>query len=144
VLHGWQVKSALAALASTVCWLIGGWDTLAQALVLLMGLDVLGGLVQAFYEKRLNSSIMRRGLLRKSSYFIAIILSVLVDKALFQSVPATRTLVVSYLCVNEALSVVEHLAVIGVPLPAQLKRSLEKLRKELDDESHPPSQSQPQ
>jgi len=143
VFDDWQLKSVLAALASILCWLLGGWDVLAQALVLLIGLDVLGGLIQAFYERKLNSSIMRRGLLRKSSYFIAIILSVLVDKALFQSVPATRTLVVSYLCVNEALSVLEHLAVIGVPLPTQLKRSLEKLRKELnDDESHPPSQSQ--
>ena len=140
--HWWQIKSALAALASLFCWLLGGWDVLAQALVLVMGLDVLGGLIQAFYEKRLNSSIMRRGLLRKTGYFAAIALAVLIDHALFQAQPAFRTLVLSYLCVNEALSVLEHLAAIGVPLPTQLKRSLEKLRKDLDDESHPPSQSQ--
>ena len=105
---------------------------LAQALVLLIGLDVAGGLAQAFYEKRLNSSIMRRGLIRKTGYFAAIALAVLVDRALFQSAPAFRTLVLSYLCVNEALSVLEHLAAIGVPLPAQLKRSLERARRELD------------
>jgi len=140
--HWWQIKSALAALASLFCWLLGGWDVLAQVLALLMGLDVAGGLIQAFYEKRLNSSIMRRGLLRKSGYFAAIALAVLVDRALFQAQPAFRTLVLSYLCVNEALSVLEHLAAIGVPLPAQLRRALEKLRKDLDDESHPPSQSQ--
>jgi len=132
VLNGWQVKSALAALASLVCALIGGWDMLAQALVLLMGLDVLGGLIQAFYEKRLNGSIMRKGLLRKTGYFAAIALAVLIDRALFQSAPAFRTLVLSYLCVNEALSVLEHLAAIGVPLPAQIKRALEKLRHEMD------------
>jgi hypothetical protein len=40
VLHGWQYKSWLAALASLVCALIGGWDVLAQALVLLIALDV--------------------------------------------------------------------------------------------------------
>ena len=143
MLNGWQIKSALAALASVLCWLVGGWDVLAQALVLLIALDVGGGIAQAFYEKRLNSSIMRRGLLRKSGYFAAIALAVLIDRALFQSAPAFRTLVLSYLCVNEALSVLEHLAAMGVPLPAQLKRSLEKVRKELnDDESHPPSQSQ--
>jgi len=140
--HWWQIKSALAALASLFCWLLGGWDVLAQALVLVMGLDVLGGLIQAFYEKRLNSSIMRRGLIRKTGYFAAIALAVLIDHALFQAQPAFRTLVLSYLCVNEALSVLEHLAAIGVPLPAQLRRALEKLRKDLDDESHPPSQSQ--
>jgi len=141
--HLWQIKSALAALASLFCWLLGGWDVLAQALVALIALDVAAGLARAFAEKRLNSSIMRKGLIRKTGYFAAIALAVLVDRALFQSAPAFRTLVLSYLCVNEALSVLEHLAAIGVPLPAQLKRALEKLRKELnDDESHPPSQSQ--
>jgi toxin secretion/phage lysis holin len=134
VLNGWQIKSALASLASLFCWAIGGWDALAQALVLLIGLDVLGGLTRAFYEKRLNSSIMRRGILRKTGYFAAIALAVLIDRALFQSAPAFRTLVLSYLCVSEALSVLEHLAAIGVPLPAQLKHALEKLRHEMDSD----------
>jgi toxin secretion/phage lysis holin len=134
VLNGWQYKSWLAALASLVCALIGGWDVLAQALALLMGLDVAGGLIQAFYERKLNSSIMRRGLIRKTGYFAAIALAVLIDRALFQSAPAFRTLVLSYLCVNEALSVLEHLAAIGVPLPRQLKHALEKLRHEMDDD----------
>lgn len=132
VILGWKGKSIVASIASFITFLIGGWDTLAQALVLLMWLDVMGGLVQAFYEKRLNSSIMRKGLIRKSGYFAAIALAVLIDRALFQSAPAFRTLVLSYLCVNEALSVLEHLAAIGVPLPAQLKHALEKLRHDMD------------
>jgi len=56
---------------------------------------------------------------------------------LFQSAPAFRTLVLSYLCVNEALSVLEHLAAIGVPLPRQLKHALERARKELDSPHEP-------
>jgi len=138
--QGWQLKSVIAALASMLCWAIGGWDVLAQALALLIGLDVAGGLIQAFYEKRLNSSIMRKGLIRKSGYFAAIALAVLVDRALFQSAPAFRTLVLSYLCVSEALSVLEHLAAVGVPLPAQLKQALEKLRHEMDDDQRQPTQ----
>jgi len=134
VFSGWQYKSLLASAGAFLVWLFGGWDALAQALALLMGLDVAGGLIQAFYEKRLNSSIMRKGLIRKTGYFAAIALAVLVDRALFQSAPAFRTLVLSYLCVNEALSVLEHLAAIGVPLPAQLKHALEKLRHDMDSD----------
>jgi len=134
VILGWKGKSIVASIASFITFLIGGWDTLAQALVLLMWLDVMGGLVQAFYEKRLNSSVMRRGLIRKTGYFAAIALAVLVDRALFQSAPAFRTLVLSYLCVNEALSILEHLAAVGVPLPAQLKHALEKLRHDMDSD----------
>ena len=128
---GWQYKSLFAAAGACLVWLIGGWDTLAQALVLLMWLDVVAGFARAFVEKRLNSSIMRRGLIRKSCYFLAIILAVLVDRAVFDGSPAARTLVISYLCINEALSVIEHLAAVGVPLPAQLKQALERARKEL-------------
>jgi toxin secretion/phage lysis holin len=135
VQHGWQYKSLFAAAGACLVWLLGGWDVLAQALVLLIALDVVGGLIQAFYEKRLNSSIMRKGLIRKTGYFAAIALAVLVDRALFQAQPAFRTLVLSYLCVNEALSVLEHLAAIGVPLPAQLKHALEKLRHEMDTDN---------
>jgi toxin secretion/phage lysis holin len=132
VILGWEAKTIVASIASFIIFIIGGWDVLAQALVLLIALDVAGGLIQAFYEKRLNSSIMRKGLIRKTGYFAAIALAVLIDRALFQSAPAFRTLVLSYLCVNEALSVLEHLAAIGVPLPAQLRRALEKLRHEMD------------
>ena len=140
----WQYKSILAGAAAVFVSLIGGWDLLAQALVALIALDIGGGLIQAFYEKRLNSSIMRRGLLRKSGYFAAIMLAVLVDRAVFQSAPAMRTLVISYLCVNEALSVLEHLAAIGVPLPDQLKRALERVRKELNDNAgNTPPKSEP-
>jgi len=144
VFVNWQYKSILAGAAAVFVSLIGGWDVLAQALVALMALDVAGGLVRAFYERRLNSSIMRRGLLRKSGYFAAIALGVLVDKAIFQGAPAFRTLIISYLCVNEALSVLEHLAAIGVPLPHQLKQALERVRKELDENAgNTPPQSEP-
>jgi len=132
VFGGWQIKSALAALASVACWLLGGWDVLAQALVALIALDVLAGLARAFVEKRLNSSVMRHGLVRKSCYFIAIILAELVDRSVLHGAPAMRTLVISYLCANEALSVLEHLGAVGVPLPRQLKQALEKVRHELD------------
>ena len=137
--HHWQLKLIFASLSSLFAYLFGGWDALAQALVALIALDVVGGLAQAFYEKRLNSSIMRKGLIRKTGYFAAIALAVLIDRALFHSAPAFRTLVLSYLCVNEALSVLEHLAAIGVPLPAQLKRALEKLRHEMDSDDKRPA-----
>jgi len=144
VFVNWQYKSILAGAAAVFVSLIGGWDLLAQALVALIALDIGGGLIQAFYERKLNSSVMRKGLIRKSGYFAAIALGVLVDRSLFQGAPGFRTLILSYLCINEALSVVEHLAAIGVPLPDQLKRALERVRKELNDNAgNTPPKSEP-
>lgn len=116
--------SCLAVLAS----LLGGWDMLAQAMLAAIALDVAAGLLRAGYEKRLNSSCMRKGLFRKAGYFLAVLLAVLLDNSLFNHSPAVRTLTVSYIIINESLSILEHLGAMGVPLPAELKEMLMKLR----------------
>jgi toxin secretion/phage lysis holin len=138
---GMDAKYIATAVVMTFVGLIGGWDILAQALVILIALDVIAGLAQAWVERKVNSSIMRKGLVRKTCYFMAIVLGVLLDRALFQGQPAFRTLVLSYLCVNEALSVLEHLVALGVPLPRQVKDALQRLEEELDGESSVSSES---
>jgi toxin secretion/phage lysis holin len=132
----WDVNGKYIAtfVVMTFTGLIGGWDILAQALVIVIALDVIAGLARAWIERKVNSSIMRKGLVRKSCYFVAIMLAVLLDRALFHGQPAFRTLVLSYLCVNEALSVLEHLVAVGVPLPRQVKEALQRLEEELDGE----------
>lgn len=124
----WQWKAIAASVLSCIAWLLGGWDILAQAMVAAIALDVAAGFLRAGYEKRLNSSCMRKGIFRKCGYFVAVLLAVLLDRSLFHSAPAARTLVISYVIVNESLSVLEHLAAMGVPLPAELKEMLMKLR----------------
>jgi len=139
----WHVDAKYIATFVVVTFtsLIGGWDVLAEALVLLIAMDVIAGLAQAWIERKVNSSIMRKGLVRKSCYFVAIMLGVLLDRSLFHGQPAFRTLVLSYLCVNEALSVLEHLVAVGVPLPRQVKNALRRLGEELDGEGGVSSES---
>lgn len=121
-------KAILAAAVACFTALLGGWDLLAKAMISAIALDVAAGFLRAGYERRLNSTCMRKGLFRKCGYFIAVLLAVLLDNSLFHSAPAARTLVISYVIVNESLSVLEHLAAMGVPLPAELKEMLLKLR----------------
>lgn len=127
-MESWSIKAICASVVALCASLLGGWDILAQAMLAVIVLDVAAGLLRAGYEKRLNSSCMRKGLFRKAGYFLAVLLAVLIDNSLFHSAPAARTLVISYVIVNESLSVLEHLAAMGVPLPAELKEMLMKLR----------------
>lgn len=124
----WSWKAIGASVLSIIVAAIGGWDILAQALIACIALDVVAGLIRAFCESRLNSTIMRKGLWRKAAYFVAVLLSVWLDKALFHEAPAARTLVISYLIISESLSILEHLSLMGVPLPQELKTALLKLR----------------
>ncbi|MEJ5251919.1 MAG: phage holin family protein [Armatimonadota bacterium] len=127
-MESWSIKAICASVVALCASLLGGWDILAQAMLAVIVLDVAAGLLRAGYEKRLNSSCMRKGLFRKAGYFVAVLLAVMLDCSLFNHAPAARTLVISYVIVNESLSVLEHLAAMGVPLPAELKEMLMKLR----------------
>lgn len=130
-------KLAVAFPLGLITAALGGWDVLAQALIACIVLDVVAGLIRAFSESRLNSTVMRKGLWRKAGYFVAVLLSVMLDRAIFHEAPAARTLVISYLIVNESLSILEHLSLMGVPLPQELRDALLKLRdkKELRDDA---------
>lgn len=118
----------LALAISALSWLLGGFDLLVQSLLLLVFLDIFAGIVHAVYDRRLNSTKLRQGLVRKVGYFVLVALAATVDRVVFQQSPASRTLVCSFLIVSEGLSIIEHLAAMGVPVPEPLRTRLEKLR----------------
>lgn len=126
------VKGAMAAVLSTVVWLLGGYDKFIEALLLAMTLDIIMGVAHAYMDGVLNSKKMRLGIMRKSLYFVVVSLAVLLDRTLLNSQPVARTLVISYLVSNEALSILEHAAGLGIPIPKTLLNRLERLREESD------------
>ncbi|GIV18841.1 MAG: holin [Armatimonadota bacterium] len=127
-MQSWTWKSIAASVIAMFTAALGGWDALAQAMIACIALDVVAGLIRAGAECKLNSSVMRKGLYRKGAYFVAVLLAVLLDRSLFHAAPACRTLVISYIIVNESLSILEHLAALGVPIPEQVKDMLLKIR----------------
>lgn len=124
----WTTKAIVASICSGIAWVFGGWDVLAQVLIVCIILDIVAGFVRAAAERKVNSSVMGRGVLKKTGYFIAVLLAVMLDRAVFDQSPIARTLIISYLIVNESLSILEHLALLGVPIPYELKNTLMKLR----------------
>lgn len=121
-------KLALSFPISLIAAGLGGWDVLAQVMLGTITLDIVAGLLRAWYERRLNSGVMRKGIFRKCGYFVAVLLAVLLDRSIFHAAPAFRTMVMSYVVINESLSILEHLSLMGVPLPNELKTALLKLR----------------
>lgn len=122
-----QFKAAATVILSTFIWLVGGVDTYFQALLVAITLDLIMGVSHAYQDGRLNSKKMRIGILRKSCYFAVVALAVLLDRTLLGSQPVARTLVISYLLANEALSILEHAAGLGIPIPKALTDKLERL-----------------
>ncbi len=77
-----------------------------------------------------------KGLVKKGTVLLVVWVSVLLDKAL--GMDFIRTMVILFFAGNEGLSLLENLGLMGVPLPAFLKRMLEDLREQGDEGGETP------
>ncbi len=86
-LLGWVLSrldklfNALIALIAIVGhFLFGGWTMPLQILVAFISFDYLAGLGAAFVDKRLDSSVGFRGIVKKMGYFMVVAVAHLLDK----------------------------------------------------------------
>lgn len=128
--------AALAALAFLLRAL-GGWDAALMLMLLMMGLDLVSGLILSFQRRSaktprggFDSGAMFLGLTRKLLMLLLVILGTALDSLLGSGI--CRLAVIGFYSAGEALSVVENAALAGVPFPRGLLASLERYRERLD------------
>lgn len=116
-----------AGLGGALLGLIGGWDALMKALVICMVVDYLTGVANAFRERRVSSQVGFLGILRKLSIFAVVIVAAQIDQALGLDA-ICRTAAVAFYTANEAISVTENAAALGLPIPKRLIDALGQLK----------------
>lgn len=117
--------------------LLGGWDTALQVLLILMSIDILSGIIKAWYVKELggfSSKKFREGLLNKAAYFLVLILAYQIDVMLGNGEPIIRTGATIYYIAVEGSSLLENMGAMGVPIPSVIKKNLSVL-KDLGDKT---------
>lgn len=110
----------------TLCAFLGGYDLWLKALVTFVVLDYLSGVLRAFVEGCVNSDIGCRGIYKKMFIFILVVVAQQIDILLGLTI--IRTAVIGFYLGTEGLSILENAGRAGVPLPAVLKESLEKIK----------------
>ena len=96
-----------------------------QILLAMMGLDVAMGLLLAFSTKQLNSSINWIGLTKKMAVILMIAACGVIDPLM----PGNLTIGASIGYIGwEFLSITENAAMLGLPVPPQVKEALSKVR----------------
>lgn len=120
-------KAYFAGFLTILIYLIGGMDIAIITLMTFMVLDYLTGMAKAFQTKSLNSEIGFKGVIKKFGELIVVMIGVGIDNYI-QSGGFMRELVIYYLVMTEALSIIENLAILGVPFPKKLKDTLEQLK----------------
>lgn len=106
--------------------LLGGFDTILKALLILIVADYITGLIKGIYLKKLSSEIGFKGILKKFMMLIVIVVSVVMQRLIGNTV-AVREIVIMFFICNEALSLLENAAVM-IPIPQSLKNVLLQLR----------------
>lgn len=95
-------------------------------LILLMLLDIVTGIFKAIKQENLWSRKSLFGYARKILVLVVIILANVVDQILGLGGAVTYATVLFYIA-NEGLSIMENLAVVGVPFPDGLKKKLKSI-----------------
>lgn len=108
-------------------YFMGGLDSALKSLLIIIALDYLTGVASAFYNKKLNSKIGLKGLLKKFGYLCVIALSFIIDNLTGQN-GLIRLLIIYYFIANDSLSIVENLAKMNIKLPQKFLDSLEQIK----------------
>ncbi|WP_018130720.1 phage holin family protein [Effusibacillus pohliae] len=121
------ISASLGVIGTYFTAILGGWDAPLKALVLFMIADYATGLAAAVKQRRVNSEVMFWGGIRKGAILLVIFMGIQLDLLLGNPEPIFRTLCLYFYIAREGLSVVENLGILGLPMPAFFKNTLEQL-----------------
>nr|DAJ64845.1 MAG TPA: holin [Caudoviricetes sp.] len=122
------LRIAAAGIGGIVTYIWGPWDALIVALVAMVIIDYITGVIKAAVQGKLSSAVGFRGLLKKVAIFLLVAVGVMVDRVIPATNEAVRSAVIFFYIANEGLSILENAGELGLPLPAALKKSLEKMQ----------------
>lgn len=128
------INSVIAMIGTFITYICGGWDKCIIVLVTFMALYYATGVMGAYIKKRVSSQIGFIGILRKATIFIVLIVAVMIDRLLNDGTWVFRTLVCYFYIANEAISLLENVVKIGVPVLKKLISAMEQLKKGEEEE----------
>ena len=122
------IADSFSFIATLCIFLLGEFDVSLQCLIVVMIIDYITGISSAFYNKKLNSKVGFKGIIKKICYLCIVALGVVIDK-LSGANGLVRSLVIYFFVGNDGLSIIENMAEMGIKLPQKLIDSLDQLRK---------------
>ena len=125
-----KVQVAVTAIGGWLGGFVGGVDGLMIALTVLMALDYITGVMCAVADRKLSSAVGFKGICKKALILMLVGVAHLVDLHVAGTGSALRAAVICFYLSNEALSLFENAAHIGLPVPDRLKDALAQLHNE--------------
>lgn len=129
-----KIQIAVTAIGGWLGYFLGGMDGMLIALLVLMVLDYVSGIMCAIADKNLDSRIGFRGICKKVLTLMLVGVANIVDVHIVGTGSALRGAVICFYLSNEALSLFENAAHLGLPVPDKLREILSQLHRRSDKE----------
>lgn len=121
-------KFIIAFLGTSFTWLLGTWDTALVVLISFMCIDYITGIMKAFINKEISSSVGLKGIARKCLILLVLIVAVLLDRLINNDTWLFRTLICYFYIANEGISLLENAIGMGLDVPDPLRDALIQLK----------------
>lgn len=120
-------------IGATLQMIFGAWDTAITTLIILITIDYITGVMLAliFHQSkktptgRLESRAGFKGLCRKTLILLSVLIAYRLDLTL--NTQYIREAVIIGFIANETLSIIENIALMGIPVPQVIKNAIDIL-----------------
>lgn len=133
------IKIGFSFVIGIILSCLGGWDKSLQVLLGFIVIDYGTGVLCAIFSKSrktktgtLNSSVGFKGLCRKFAILLCVSVAVGVDKLTGLTIVRDATCI--GFIINELISILENVGLLGVPLPKALTSAVDILKNMEDKE----------
>lgn len=114
-----------------ITYFLGGWDMALEILLWMIVLDYITGVFKAIFNKKLNSEVGIKGVIKKVGYLIIVAVAVMLDRIIGDT-GAIRNIVIFFFVANEGISLVENWVAMGLPMPQVIIDTLEQIKQKGD------------
>ena len=132
--------TTIGVIGSGIAALFGGWDVSLQCLLWFMAIDYISGLIVAGVFKKSNktdaggleSRAGFKGLCRKAAVLALVLMAHYLDMVV--GTGFARDAVCIGFIVNEGLSILENVGLMGITYPAAIRKALDVLSQRAEEE----------
>jgi len=112
----------------SIAALVSNFHPVVWGLFILIGLDILSGLVKAFVTKTVSSDASLRGMAKKSLILILVGLAGVIQKFLVTGILPVDLVIgtAGFFCVTEIISILENASACGISVPPILTNFLKR------------------
>jgi toxin secretion/phage lysis holin len=114
--------------------LFGGCDTLFKTFLIFIIIDYISGILQAIYNRQLNSQIGAKGIVKKVGYILIVVIASSID-TLNGNTMDIRNIIIYMFIANEGISILENCTQMGINIPSILKDKINELGDDNDEQN---------